>query len=147
MSTSAHYQISVKNKVISARLTGDWHPAIDLMYMAELGDRIKSINNKQWALLVDMSECHIHANNIASAIADNLDTDRRNQSLEVWVVKHPEQGDFLMNFGSTKKAKIHKCFSTSEGHKHLHRNGFALPPEAASQFVLPSTSHSESVVQ
>lgn len=124
MSSPASYQITTNGRVIEAKIRGDWNPGIDLMYMAELGDAIQKANRKQWAMLIDMSDCHIHSNNIAGAISNALETDRRNQSLEVWVVKHPDQGDFLLNFGSTRKVKIHKCFCASEGKKYLERQGF-----------------------
>jgi len=124
MSALTQYQISHSERIIKVTLTGEWNPAIDLRYMSELSDAIKTINRKKWALLVDFSQCHIHANNIASAISDSIYTDRRNQALEVWVVNRADQGDFLLNFGSTRDIKIHKCFCWSEGHRYLQKHGF-----------------------
>lgn len=124
MNRPASFQITARDRVIEAKLVGEWNPAIDLMYMAELSDAIQKANRKKWAMLIDMSECHIHSNNIAGAISNTLETDRRNQAFEVWVVKHADQGDFLLNFGTTRKVKIHKCFCASEGKKHLERQGF-----------------------
>lgn len=120
------YQITFANRVIEINLSGDWNPVIDLMYMAELSEVINKANRKKWATIIDMSECHIHANKIASSIADTLVTDRRNQLLEVWVVNHAEQGDFLLNFGSTSKVKIHKCFCIQEARKHLQKYGLGM---------------------
>lgn len=123
----AWFDISTHNKVICVTLRGDWHPVIDLCYMSQLSDTIKRVNHKTWALLVDMRECHIHANNIAGQFANSLDTDRRNQSQEVWLVDRADQGDFLLGFGSTKQVKVHKCFSVKESCNFLQKHGFDLP--------------------
>lgn len=125
--TPASFEITTHNKVICVTLRGDWHPSIDLCYMSELSDVIKQVNNKNWALLVDMQDCHIHANNIASQFANNLNTDRRNQTQEVWIVDRADQGDFLLSFGSTAQVKVHKCFSLKEGCNFLQKQGFNLP--------------------
>lgn len=120
------YAIDTQNKVIQVTLQGDWNPVIDLRYMSELADSVKRINNKKWALLVDMSQCHIHANNIAGQFANSLSTDRRNQISEVWVVNRADQGDFFHHFGSTSQVKVHKCFSVQEAYQHLEKQGFEL---------------------
>ncbi|BDX08304.1 hypothetical protein [Planctobacterium marinum] len=125
--TPARFDITTHDKVICVTLRGDWHPVIDLCYMSQLSDMIKRVNNKTWALLVDMRDCHIHANNIAGQFANSLNTDRRNQTQEVWIVDRADQGDFLLSFGSTNKVKVHKCFSLKESCNFLQKQGFNLP--------------------
>lgn len=121
--TAARYQIQIQNKVIYVALRGDWHPAIDLAYLSELTEAIRSVRNKKWALLVDMRECHIHANNVAGQYAE-MSADRRNQAQEVWIVDRADQGDFFLNLGSTAQLKVHKCFSLADGESYLMRQGF-----------------------
>lgn len=121
--TAASYQIQIRNKVIYAIMRGDWHPAIDLAYLSELAEAIRAVRNKKWALLVDMRECHIHANNVAGQYAD-MSADRRNQVQEVWIVNRADQGDFFLNHGSTATLKVHKCFSLADSENYLMRQGF-----------------------
>lgn len=125
MSTTASYQITTNDNILEVKLNGEWHPAIDQEYMSALADSIRQVNSKKWAMLIDMSQCHIHANNISNSIVDELNTNRRNQLAEVWVVSHADQGDFLLNFGSSLKMKVHKCFCVSEGKKYLQRQKVA----------------------
>ena len=124
MSTTASYQINANNRIIEVKISGEWHPAIDVEYMNALAESIHQTNHQKWAMLVDMSDCHIHANNISNSITDELNTNRRNQDAEVWVVNHADQGDFLLNFGSSLNVKVHKCFCPDEGKKYLQKKGF-----------------------
>ncbi len=125
---SPTYSITTQHKVIQVILKGEWNPVIDLRYMCELADTVRTVNNKKWSLMVDMSQCHIHANNIAGQYANSLSTDRRNQLSEVWVVNRADQGDFFLQFGNTSQIKVHKCFSRKEGQLYLERQGF-LPAQ------------------
>lgn len=100
--------------------------ATDIEYLHQLSQAMRSCHNKPWALVVDMRGWIVteEIQNFKSKI--NLQMDRRNQSLECWLVDDMNQGGHVVHFVKRAGFPFKRFLEQESANEWLAEQGFPL---------------------
>lgn len=92
------FEINRFDRLIAIQLKGQWHSAIDLEYLSELGQVMQRMRQSTWAIVADFRDWYIDDEIAQLNTHYSLHLDRRNQISECWIVRNSSQAEHLDPF-------------------------------------------------
>ena len=120
------FEIHVANQVIHAYLSGRWGGAVDLFYLSEMNIKMHEVRALPWAIFIDLTDCEFTEQIFNEDIRHNSGLDRRNQLIECWLLREPEQINFLERFPKEQDVTLGKFLSEEQSASWMMEKGFVL---------------------
>ena len=136
----AKFDIHVANQVIHAHLYGRWGGAIDLFYLSEMNVKMHEVRALPWAIFIDLTECEFTQQIFNDDIRHNSGLDRRNQLIECWLLREPEQISFLEHFPKEQDVILGKFTNEKESAAWMMKKGFVLDTDWLTEIKKPEST-------
>ncbi|WP_394228540.1 hypothetical protein [Pseudoalteromonas spongiae] len=120
------YDVTLKNNLVVAKITGDWNIQADIGYLTSLDETISRVRNLPWALFADLRGWRVSEEVINFKHNNTIQLARSNQIAECWLVDSEEQGLHIQHHIENAHVPFVKVTSLQEAQIWLGNFGLTL---------------------